>query len=356
MKRITFHYCLVFIVLFSFIACESTSIKLDSVAFEYIGMSEYNKNAVYRLAPDEEASFNIAMYVVVPQEIKAEHMLVVPFKSGELSQFISKKDNLIREMLLTDDGRYARITSDTGSVTVYPVIPEVSNNFRHLEMDPETLLSNDKYRHLDDQICSALDALRTYLSSKLGIEMPYKVNMAGYSGEGNFTVRFALLHPDRLHVAYAGGISWAPSLALSELKGEELEYPLGISDIEKYTDDFNLEAWKEIRFMIDMGLLDDRGSYVHEQLETLDWARQDALDENFEPVWNVFKEAFAELSPNAELVTYLEDGHSHNYSRTIDFIRENDSEQNKFTPIIPLEPCRVLVSAETEKTYNTHNL
>ena len=230
----------------------------------------------------------------------------------------------------------------TGSVSLYLVIPEFSNDFRHLELDPWTLLSDDEYTHLDKQVCSIIDDTLNILETDFDIRLLSKVNMAGYSGEGNFIVRFALLHPEKLWIACAGGVSWAPSIALAQMNNEPLPYPLGIADIEKYTDDFDLNAWKEIRFMIDMGEDDDRGSYNKRHLEKLDWSKEYANTNNFMPIWKEFCKEYIALSPNAEMITYMNWGHTVNFSRFIDFIRQNENES--FTPVIPLEECIIEIS------------
>ncbi len=336
--------CLLIIAIF--VSCNNSPEGSNAGNFEDIGLSTRYGRKLYKVSPFKEHGYNIAAYLTIPDEIRAEHLLVVPYKSGDISDY-ETKDGKVRDIVVNDSGRYSTVAEDTGSVTLFLVIPELSNDFRHLELDPWTLFSDDEFSHLDEQVCSLIDDVLAFLEHS-GIKLEDKVSMAGYSGEGNFIVRFALLHPARLWIACAGGVSWAPSIALTALEEETLEYPLGIADIEKYTDDFSIGDWKEIRFLIDMGLLDDRGSYNRQQLETMDWAKEYVQDENYKPVWDVFCTAFSEISPNAELVTYTNMGHEHNFSRNIDFIRANDKTGSPFTFITPLEECDILVSGWNE--------
>lgn len=326
-------------------ACASTSPDNTSPV-EELGVTDEG-NRVWRINESDERGYAIAAYLVIPPTVNLDHLVVYPYKSGKLGSY-KAKDAIVREIVMEGYGRYNEITRHCGAVSLFLVIPETSNNFRHLELDPWTLESNDKYRHLDDQVDRLIAFTLDFLDTQLGISLPERVDMVGYSGEGNFILRFALLHPQRLWCACAGGVSWSPSLATATLEGEELTYPLGIADIGRYSDDFDLEAWKAIRFFVDMGLRDDRGSYNHEQLEDMSWSRDWALDGEWEEIWKVFAQTFAKITDNAELVSFIDMGHEHNFSRHADFISENDDESQPFTPVPTLEESLVLVSGGTE--------
>ena len=318
------------------VSCSASALQ-DIPKTEHICKTDIFGNDVYRISPDSDRGYNISPYLVIPEEIRSEHLIVYPFKSGKISSRYEVKEQQVLDSIVRDNyGSWQReVDNMTGAAALYLVIPEFSSEFRHLELDPWTLLSDDEFSHLDDQICKIIDDALLILEKDFNTELSRKVNMAGYSGEGNFIVRFALLHPDRLWIACAGGVSWSPSIALAEMKGEPLPYPLGIADIEKYTDDFDRGAWKDIRFLIDMGENDDRGSYNRQHLEKLNWAKEYAETENFFPIWNAFIEEYIHLSPSAEMITYHNAGHEAQFSPVIDFIKANDSESVPFIPINP---------------------
>ena len=104
---------------------------------------------------------------------------------------------------------------------------------------------------------------------------------------------------------------------------------------------------QQINACCNNSLKDDRGSYNHEQLEDMSWSRDWALDGEWEEIWKVFSQTFAKITDNAELVSFIDMGHEHNFSRHADFIIENNESQ-PFTPVPTLEESLVLVSGETE--------
>jgi hypothetical protein len=212
---------------------------------------------------------------------------------------------------------------------------------RHLELDTVTLLENSEFGHIDRQVCNLIDDVELFVKNEFEIELPKKVDMFGYSGEGDFIVRFALLHPQYLHAVCAGGTSWSPSVALETLNGEALKYPLGLSGIELYSEDFNLEEWKSIHFFIDIGIHDDRGSYNRKQLKSMEWSK----NLSFQQVYDVFCNAFVNLTDNAEMVLYYSLGHEYNSNDYVSFLKLNDGEE--FVSIETSTSARVITSSGT---------
>jgi len=193
-----------------------------------------------------------------------------------------------------------------------------------------------------------MDVALSYLREDLGIDMPDEVDTCGYSGEAEFIVRFALLHPQRLHAVCAGGMSWSPALPLAELYGSAIDYPLGVNDIEKYTDDFDFEAWKEIKFFLDMGMKDDRGCYNKNDLAKLSWTS--GLD--YQAIWFTFCDVYASLTNNAELVSYNLLSHQYIQEDYASFLLANDGDS--FVKTYPTKKA-IIISSEGREYHHVDN-
>lgn len=295
-------------------------------------------HTVYEIAPTKGGNYNIYGFLRVPEVVNLKHLLVRIQKFGKEQLYKDTVDQ-VRERALKGD----RVTDRLYAVSLFISLPETNMNDgnRHLELDTVTLLEGGKYGHIDSQVCSLIDDAVLFVNNRLGIDLPKEVDMYGYSGEGNFIVRFALLHPQYIHAVCAGGISWSPSVALETLKGEALNYPLGLGEIEKYSNDFNLEQWQKIHFFIDNGLLDDRGSYNKKQLKSMKWSR----NLSFPEIYDVFCDAFVSLTDNAQMVLYRTLGHERNSDDQIKFLKMNDGDE--FVTIETSTPARVMTSAGT---------
>ena len=290
----------------------------------------------YEVSPEKvEGRYNIYGYIKIPRKIKLKHLVVNVMKIGK-EQSYEETVKQVKEK--AQKGSY--LFDGLDAIFLYISLPETAmqDGGRHLELDTTTLLEKGSFGHIDQQVCNLIDDVEAFIREKKRIELPKKIDMYGYSGEGDFIVRFALLHPQYLHAVCAGGISWSPSVALETLNGETLNYPLGLGNIEKYSDDFNLEQWKNIHFFIDMGKLDDRGSYNNRQLKQMQWSK----NLSFPEVYEVFCDAFINLTDNAELVLYETLGHTYDKSDYIAFLKENDGDV--FVPIKTKTPSKVFTS------------
>lgn len=298
---------------------------------------------VYRIPASPKDGYYINAYLVVPKSRTLKHLLVHPVKIGD-EQPYEESDKEVQELVKTKRYHGYRVDELASPVSLYLALPEtdMAGGHRHLSLDKMALLGSDDFNHLDLQVCKIMDVALSYLREDLGIDLPDKVDMCGYSGEAEFIVRFALLHPQRLHAVCAGGMSWSPALPIAELYGSEIDYPLGVNDIKKYTDDFDLDAWKEIKFFLDMGMKDDRGCYNKEDLAKLHWT--DGLE--YQAIWFIFCDVYASLTDNAELVSYSFLNHSYLEKDYASFLLENDGDM--FVKTTPTKNAIVITSEGRE--------
>jgi pimeloyl-ACP methyl ester carboxylesterase len=82
----------------------------------------------------------------------------------------------------------------------------------------------------DLQLIGMIDDARERLAVR-GLNINRKVFLFGFSSSGFFVNRFALLHPDRVK-AVAVGAPGACTAPTNAWKGEQLDYPVGIADLQ----------------------------------------------------------------------------------------------------------------------------
>lgn len=104
----------------------------------------------------------------------------------------------------------------------------------------------------------------------LGYPVEDKIFMGGYSGSGAFTNRFATIYPEMLKATFQGGNLY-PILPGSNYKGNELIFPLGVSDNESiFGKKFNLEAYNKIAKLEIIGGKEVWTHYPHDYLENIE--------------------------------------------------------------------------------------
>jgi len=88
---------------------------------------------------------------------------------------------------------------------------------------------------------------------KAGYIVDEKVFFMGFSGVSTFSMRFTIIHPELVKAVWLGGSVHAP-IPASEYNGTEINYPVGVNDLEELTGKpFNLEVYKTVPHMIVIG-------------------------------------------------------------------------------------------------------
>lgn len=338
MKRILFSLITTISIIIACISCDSklsidnksedvkSAITVSKVAEDIGG----DKRTIYKINKNSNRGYEIEAYLTVPEKTVHPNIIVNPFKTGQITSYDEKSETILQ--ILKGGNNLCRYTEAIG---LFPVIPELSNSFRHLELDPETILSDDEYTHMERQVAAIIKDAIEYTQDKLNIKVTNQVDMEGYSGEGDFATRFAIFYPELLNSVCAGGTSWTPVLPVSSIYGETLNYPLGIADIEKYSGKpFNLEAWKKINFYVDMGLLDDRGCYNKNRLMELDRFKGSGIrfdNDLYKEIWKDFSDIYINSSERAQMVSYEYEGHYPFFYDYATFFKANTGDE--FIPL-----------------------
>lgn len=99
----------------------------------------------------------------------------------------------------------------------------------------------EQCRDLPTQVANMIKSAKMFLAS-IGINVDDKVIAEGYSAGSKFANCFTALHPELVKACISGGNSGLGILPLTEYKGQELKFPLGVADIP----DFDYEAFSNI--------------------------------------------------------------------------------------------------------------
>ncbi|SDZ28943.1 hypothetical protein SAMN05660462_02547 [Proteiniborus ethanoligenes] len=109
---------------------------------------------------------------------------------------------------------------------------------------------------IDKQVLAMIDHAIAYLN-KYDHKVENKVMWNGFSASGEFANRFTLLYPHRVKVMVTGGAMAGTIIPLETYKGEELIYPIGVSEYEKITGrKFNLDEQNKVAKLTYVGELD----------------------------------------------------------------------------------------------------
>lgn len=285
---------------------------------------------VYRINENKSRGYQIPAYLVIPssyagkepEDYAFSRLLVYAYKTGS-KDAIDQQEKQIRNRISLATG-----INGINAISLWLVIPQDNAELMRLGKD---LNIPGKYKRLDLQVVSLIEDALTFLEEQ-GITLPNRVALTGYSGEGQFCTRFAMLHPEYVGVVVAGGTSWSPVLPVSKLGFHTLSWPLGIKDYRAVTGyDFNREAWENIIFYIDQGLKDDRGSCNESMLKEAGFNTN-----NYPSIWEEFTDVLLENSSNMQIVTYQTIGHQRVTADYQKFLMKNH-DQDSLVPITPKE-------------------
>lgn len=164
----------------------------------------------------------------------------------------------------------------TDCAILVPIIPRSNIHSVYGPMLTRASFVTDQafYLRPDLTVVKQIEALRTSMT-QAGLKVPPKVLVAGYSAGGSFGVRFAAIHPDKVHAVAsggAGGYLWP----LSSYSGEALTFPVGVSDLTALTgSSFDESEFKTISMFLFSGALDDNACwggdcYTADQMNQID--------------------------------------------------------------------------------------
>lgn len=198
-------------------------------------MEEQEKNyKKVHISKNDDFDFDFDIYIPKNyEEQEIERNLLLTFKDGE------EREEFMAETL---------------QVPIMSInIQEVDENGNKIDTSKWEQLSKESFfdeqgnklpypygksgLNLGEQYVNAIKNAYKYLKENhiISEEHEERADIEGYSYNGVIAQRFALLYPQMVRSIICGGAISSIPIPLKELKGEVLNYPTGIADIEKYT-------------------------------------------------------------------------------------------------------------------------
>lgn len=237
--------------------------KIDTPATDLLGPIQVPANS--------DAGFNYPYYLYIPEQRQSEPvpMLVEPNNTGTPSDDLEKHRSAVEARFA--DGLGPQLYSKALVVPLLvPVFPRPAGDiapagtYTHA-LDEDTMeLEGTEIERVDLQLLEMIEHARGLLAD-LSYPVADDILLNGFSASGNFVNRFAALHPDSVRSLTAGGINGTPILPLERAKGHELDYPIGVADIEELTgESFDAARWRDVAQFLYMGGEDENDTIPYD--------------------------------------------------------------------------------------------
>src|SRR4030095_7351619 len=171
-------------------------------------------------------------YLYVPKAVKA--------RRGEVTLYVEPNNTGRPDDDLAVHARAAwkrafrlrHVAEELGTPVLVPVFPRPARRgdvYTHA-LDRDVLTTDEPaLARLDLQLLAMIDDASARLVAQ-GHRVSPRVLITGYSANGMFANRFALLHPERVLAAAVGSPGGWPLAPVDTWQGRSLRYPVGIAD------------------------------------------------------------------------------------------------------------------------------
>lgn len=320
-------------VLFTLVllGCKSNDIRSSTGNFN----SEAGADSICFFSADPQKGFNFDFLIYFPEDISLnkEHTLLVESSNTGVSDSMAHHRK---------EAKYAAKKSSIGNYVskklktplLVPIFPRSKTNWKVYThaFDSETFnQKGTQIERLDVQLINMIEYAKTELD-KRGFKMKEKFFLTGFSASGTFANRFAILHPNQIKAACAGGFNAILILPEFERDGVLLNFPIGINNVEKITKNrVDLEGFKKLPQFWFMGENDTndatlfKDAYNNEEKATI----YSILGEKMIPQrWNKVQNVYKELKVNATFKTYKNTGHNTNSNIIDEIVNFFNSHEN----------------------------
>lgn len=250
------------------------------------------------------------------------NILVLPNNTGRTSNNIKKHETVA----LVQSYLSHFIFNKLNTIIIVPAFmrTQEDNLIYTQAMDRDTMVTEIKeLSRVDLQLNAMIEDVQCDYKNK-GWNVNEKVLMCGHSASGMFVNRYAVLHPEKVRavaVFAPGGWAIAP---IRNYKGEQLRYPIGISDLLEITQiHFNKEEYIQVPHLFVIGSEDTNDSVPYS--DSYDHEDREIIDRLFgkTPIqrWIISEELYKEQMVNVEFLTYDGMGHIPSFRSLKDLLK-----------------------------------
>ena len=283
-----------------------------------ISCSQVKDGELLYIEPTKDDAYNFPYYLFIPENMEqtdALHLIIEPNNSGFVDDDFTKhlekaQRTASREFYL---GNY--VSRQLKYPLLVPVFPRTRTDweiYTHA-LDRDVMLQqNNNLERIDLQLLAMAEHACESLV-KLGYKIENEYLMTGFSASGSFANRFTALHPDKIKAVAAGGVNGLLILPFSELEKHQLNFPLGVADIDTLTKNrFDFNTFQKRPQYYFMGALDSNDAipyadgYSQKERETV----YQLLGKEMQPKrWQSCRSIYDSLKINAVIKTYENTGH-----------------------------------------------
>lgn len=238
----------------------SSGVPLEEYEFSFTAAQTYQ---LHKIEADPEKGFYWPYYLSIPDNLGTRTILLVETNNtGKVSDDWDIHDASAQN-LARSRSNFAVDLNVPLLVPTFPrprginVSPPLWLIYTHA-LDRDSLITTvADLERIDLQLIAMINDAKTRLSS-MGYIMDKKIFINGYSASGSFANRFTILHPEMIRAAASGSPGGWPTVPVSVWTGENLNYPVGIADIESLAGKpFNQEAFRKVPQYIYVGDKDE---------------------------------------------------------------------------------------------------
>lgn len=288
---------------------------------------------VTKIDADPESGYHYPFFLRTPSDPPTDEipLMVAPNNTGTTSDDYDKHLESAREQAVHGSGEH--LVRELEIPVLVPAFPRPREDPVHWsqnihELNRETMLIDDgPLQRVDLQLVNMIQTAKETLVDD-GHTVADRILLDGYSSSGNFSHRFAALHPEMVKCVTAGGVNGMPILPIDRDKGHTLNFQIGVADVEELTGEpFNLEAFTDTNFYFYMGADDDNDTLPNEDVwssEQIDIAYSVYGDDMQQDRFPYVEEVYGEAGVPAEFRLYEGIGHettSETWNDVIEFHR-----------------------------------
>jgi pimeloyl-ACP methyl ester carboxylesterase len=172
----------------------------------------------------------------LPTAMRTPLLLVAPNNTG----FATSDLAVLRASAARQGRELEELAEKLGCPLLIPLFPRPpadrdhchagGNLYVHALSRDALCAAPEEVRRVDLQLLGMIEAARARLAER-GTPVESRVLLWGFSAAGDFALRFAMLHPERVRAVAAGGCSW-PIAPQERAQATLLPYPIGLGDLE----------------------------------------------------------------------------------------------------------------------------
>lgn len=277
---------------------------------------ENNSGKYLKIEANPNSGFYWSYLLLIPDTsiIQKENLkiFVVPNNTGRNNDTIAVHE---RAAIQTIE-RVKPVLKQLNAVALVPVFPRSSTDWKIYThaLDRDVMITEkDSLKRLDLQLVAMIEDAKNKLKEK-NLYAQDKVLMLGFSASGMFVNRFTFLHPELVQAAAIGSPGGMPLVPVTNYKGVDLNYPVGINDFDKIAGyNFNEKDLKKVKLFFFLGDEDENDSVPFD--DSYDEAERNAVltcfGSNLQERWQLCKEIFeSENYENVQFKLYPGVGHN----------------------------------------------